>query len=386
MGEIKRTPAGGYAQEWPAYDSSQVAEKRLFRTLLYELCLCVGEPKQVTGRPRLPLADMVFSVTFKVYSTFSARRFMTDLSEAQAKGLIRQVPHFNSVSRYLQADSLTAVLTRLIEISSLPLEPFETDFAVDATGFGTRQYARWVDERTAAERAKREWIKVHLICGVRTNVVAGVIVTPRRAADSPYFGRLVATAARNFKVEEVSADKGYFAAENMRHALVAGATPYIPFKSSCRLDQELKSNFWRRMLYMYRYRQQEFAAHYNKRNNVETTFSMIKAKFGDRVRSKSTRAQFNEALCKVLCHNLCVVIQSMYELGITPEFMAEAARLEPAPEVQVEPIAEGRIVAPATIKYDRPVEARSGKGRGRRKRRHNPDQLGLFREETQLIS
>lgn len=33
----------------------------------------------------------------------------------------------------------------------------------------------------------------------------------------------------------------------------------------------------------------------------------------------------NEALCKVLCHNLCVVIQSMYELNITPEFMGEAA-------------------------------------------------------------
>jgi hypothetical protein len=35
--------------------------------------------------------------------------------------------------------------------------------------------------------------------------------------------------------------------------------------------------------------------------------------------------QVNEALCKVLCHNLCVVIQSMYELGIDATFTAEAA-------------------------------------------------------------
>jgi hypothetical protein len=27
----------------------------------------------------------------------------------------------------------------------------------------------------------------------------------------------------------------------------------------------------------------------------------------------------------VLCHNLCVVIQSMYKLGIAPEFTSEAA-------------------------------------------------------------
>ena len=60
--------------------------------------------------------------------------------------------------------------------------------------------------------------------------------------------------------------------------------------------------------------------HYHKRSNVETTFHMIKSKFGQRLRSKTLTAQINEALCKVLCHNLCVVIQSMHELNITPEF------------------------------------------------------------------
>jgi hypothetical protein len=40
--------------------------------------------------------------------------------------------------------------------------------------------------------------------------------------------------------------------------------------------------------------------------NVETTFSMIKAKFRDSIRSKSEVGQFNEVLCKVIAHNLCV--------------------------------------------------------------------------------
>jgi hypothetical protein len=47
-------------------------------------------------------------------------------------------------------------------------------------------------------------------------------------------------------------------------------------------------------------------------------------KFGDRLRSKTRTAQINEALCKVLCHNLCCLIQSMLELDIKPEF-CEAA-------------------------------------------------------------
>jgi len=47
---------------------------------------------------------------------------------------------------------------------------------------------------------------------------------------------------------------------------------------------------------------------------------MIKSKFGDYVRSKEWTAQVNEVLLKVLCHNICVVIQEMYELGISPQF------------------------------------------------------------------
>jgi hypothetical protein len=48
--------------------------------------------------------------------------------------------------------------------------------------------------------------------------------------------------------------------------------------------------------------------------------SMMKAKFGNRIRSKTGIAQTNEMLLKVLAHNICVVIQSMYELGIELTF------------------------------------------------------------------
>jgi hypothetical protein len=46
---------------------------------------------------------------------------------------------------------------------------------------------------------------------------------------------------------------------------------------------------------------------------------MIKAKFGGNVRSKTVVAQLNEVLCNVLCHNLCCLVQSIYELGIESE-------------------------------------------------------------------
>ena len=62
--------------------------------------------------------------------------------------------------------------------------------------------------------------------------------------------------------------------------------------------------------------------HYHKRSNIETAYSMIKGKFGSALRSKSDTGQINEALCKVLAHNICVLIQATHELGIEPVFFA----------------------------------------------------------------
>ena len=49
------------------------------------------------------------------------------------------------------------------------------------------------------------------------------------------------------------------------------------------------------------------------------------SKFGNTLRSKTRTAQINEALCKILCHNICCLIQSMYELNLKPKFWKEVA-------------------------------------------------------------
>ena len=48
---------------------------------------------------------------------------------------------------------------------------------------------------------------------------------------------------------------------------------------------------------------------------------MVKKKFGDNVKSKNWVSQMNEVLCKVVCHNICVLIMEMENLGITAQLM-----------------------------------------------------------------
>jgi len=75
---------------------------------------------------------------------------------------------------------------------------------------------------------------------------------------------------------------------------------------------------WDKMFGYFIYRGDEFLLHDHKRSNAETTFSMIKRKSGDSLRSKTDTAMVNETLAKVLCHNLVVLIHEMYELRIDP--------------------------------------------------------------------
>jgi transposase len=164
---------------------------------------------------------------------------------------------------------------------------------------------------------------MHLMCGVSTHIVTSVELSHARANDSPYYKPLLEqTAKAGFTMKEVSADKGYISAKNLKATVDHGATPYVPFKSN---TTGKGSELWKKLFHYYSFKREEFLVHYHKRSKVETTFSMIKSKFGEWLRSKTETAQVNEALCKVLCHNLCVVIQSMYELGIAPEFTSEAA-------------------------------------------------------------
>ena len=85
----------------------------------------------------------------------------------------------------------------------------------------------------------------------------------------------------------------------------------------------LEAAYHATLIQMYHYflwRRDEFLESYHKRSNVESTFSMMKRKFGDSLRSKTDTAMVNESLSKILAHNISVLIHEIHELGIEPTF------------------------------------------------------------------
>jgi transposase len=323
-------------QQWPAYNAAQTHEQERFVILLRDLCNGIPQPPQTFGRPRLPLSDVVFSAAYKVYSTMSGRRFTYDLKEALNDGLITKAPHYNSAFRYLENPELTPLLKTLIEQSASPLKAVETDFAVDSSGFATTTYSRWFDHKYGKERTKQTWVKTHLMCGVTTHIVTSVEATPFESADAPQLVPLVNATAKTFTINEVSADKAYSSRNNLHMIEAVGGTAYIPFKNRTNGVGNKNDGFdglWNRMWHFYNFNRETFLQHYHKRSNVETVFSMIKGKFGGSVRAKTPVAQVNEVLLKVLCHNICVLIQSIYELGLEPTFWTSEAKQPVAPKL-----------------------------------------------------
>ena len=319
--QVTETVTKTYSQNWPAYNDAQRTEYRVFMELLGDLCQHIDEPERGMGRPSKPLSDMVYACALKVYSGFSLRRFESMMEVAQERGHIRETCSYSTVSNYMNKPEVADILHGLIALSSAPLSTVETEFAVDSSGFSTSRFGRYFDYKHGQEQKYRKWVKAHICCGVKTNIVTAVSLTEGKAGDSPEFGPLVKRTAEVFGIDEVSADKAYSSREN--HTIVdeLGGEAYVPFTENAK-GRASGSPAWKKMYHKFQLDGDEFRQHYHKRSNVETTFHMLKTKFGDSVNAKNERAQFNETLLKILCHNVVVVIHEMKESDLDPGFLA----------------------------------------------------------------
>ena len=316
---ITKTVRQTYSQDWSNYDKASIVQKSLFMKLLKDVANTIDQPEYSFGRPSLPISDMVYSSVMKVFTTFSLRRFMSDMQTAREKGYIESNPCYASVGHFMQDKEITPILANIVTMTSLPLRSIEKDFAIDSTGFGSSRFSRWFSFKHGRELKYREWVKCHFMTGVKSNIVTSVKITTAFNADSPQLAGLVDKTAENFDMEEVSADKAYSGRDNMDTIAENGAMPYIPFKKHA-VAKPRGSIIWKKMYHYFMLNNDDFMAHYHKRSNVESTVFMIKSKFGDFVRSKDWTAQVNETLCKVIAHNIVVVIHEMRNLGISPDF------------------------------------------------------------------
>lgn len=301
-----------------SYTKAQMNEKPALRVLLYELCKTIQVDEglyQRTGRPKIRIQDIVFSLVYKVYMGSSSRRFMSDMQHIYDLGFVSRPLSYNSICGHFIKDAYTPLLNSLIEGVAAAFAGIETKFAIDSTGFSIPKLSKWCDEKHGW-RKRREWMKCHVMCGTRTHIVTAVEVTKRDVGDPRKFEPLVNSTHPAFHIDEVAADRAYSTIKNLELVDRLGAIPAIPFKHNANPFRHASDSAWSRMFHFFALNQVEWREMVNRQNHAESTFSQIKRKFGEKIFNKSEVGQTNEILCKILCHNLCVLIYWLYEFGV----------------------------------------------------------------------
>ncbi|MDE1865749.1 MAG: transposase [Candidatus Micrarchaeota archaeon] len=314
-----------YGQEnWTAYNKAKTQEMLLLLEILADLVSYVPKaPRGFKGKPMRDFGDLIFAGVVKEYMNHSSRRLISDLVLARERGHMGKVPHYNTIIKYMGDSRMTPILLDLIHLSALPLRDHEETFLVDASGISKALYSRWFDVRfkkkLAEEMKAKDWLKIHLICGSSSHIICTVVVTDGKANDSPHLPKLVLEAAKNFRIKEVCADKGYLSRANVDAITSVGAVPFIPLKSNSNLKAKGSSG-WKAMCMYAQLKPDEFMKHYHKRSNVETVFSTLKRKFGVRLLFKGEIGMVNEILCRILAYNIAVLVQMYFVINVDRDF------------------------------------------------------------------
>lgn len=325
-----------YQQDWPAYDAAQQAEHPLFDALLWDLLEQVPDRIRLVGRPgrdRLPLRTELLVTVKKVHLAESMRRSkgLLHVQYSNGQGILAHVPNYAVPSRVLNRPETTGQLLGLIRLSCLPLYDLEDSgtVAIDSTGFCTTCRGSYCTEKHNPGRTHR-WVKGHFIIGVKTHIVLAAKITDEYGADCPQFVPLLREVVESgLQPSVVAGDKAYSSRENHDAAALFGIDPVIPFKEGSRAHAR-GSPMWNKKFHEFEVKRDEFDQKYHLRSNIESVNSAMKRKLGEPLFSKTSLAQMNEVLAKVLAYNIGVIVHEIYEHGIDPG-VTGLARPRPRP-------------------------------------------------------
>ncbi len=344
-----------YTRDWPAYNRAQSHEpeevKALwggFSDLINDMDARIRGPRKV-GRLALPLGHVVFAVVLKEYHRCPTRPIESYLREAVELGYLRNVPmdpslethgsgcaadsgfvripSYNGVGYFERSEWLTPLLLELVTLTARPLRSLESEFAVDGTGWSTRWYDRWLDHRLADESERNQWVKLHLVVGCNTNVVARAAISPGSHHDSPYFRPLVIETAKHFDVEIVVADMGYSSHSNFALGSQLGFDVKIPFKDNTRPPTGDGSE-WDRNLQDFNANYEAFMGAYHVRSNVESANGAVKGTRSGKIRTKKFGAQVNESLALLVAYNLKVLAREVRMKNLDLDLRMDSSVLE----------------------------------------------------------
>jgi hypothetical protein len=303
-----------YGQNWPIYYEASRTEKlmvyRIIKDAVDALEIIDGYKD---GRPSAKLKEILISLCIQEYSGLSSWRVESELKIAQQLNFLETVYKRSTLNKYLDNPEITKWLEELYQNIAIPLAEVEEVLAVDSTGISVAYgKKKWVEVREEFQ-LHRDYKKLHIICGTRSNIIFAAKVTHGTSHDSPPFKELLEKATAITKAKEVCGDPAYTNHENVTLISSKGMVPFLMPKKNF-VIRNRGSSVWGKMVRLWHDNLPLFKLHYHQRSNVESCFSMIKRKYSFYTRAKTKVSQTNEILRKVVCLNAGILSESLLEM------------------------------------------------------------------------
>lgn len=186
------------------------------------------------------------------------------------------------------------------------------DMIIDSSGIRIIGRSIWYCIRIKKEISKRDCDKTHLAVSSQFMFIMNWKITRFKKNDCPFFKILLSP----FKMLGiVSADKGYLSRANFQFVADKGGQAFIPFKKGKKKGSTPKAKScpaWKVAFYFWKTLNGIYMSIYHQRSRIESVFSALKKRYGDKLYCRSARMRRKEMALRFISYNLKILICYQY--------------------------------------------------------------------------
>lgn len=328
----KKDPRNWKKRDWKAINKCRTLIPRLGPQLLAELFDGAGLPQPPCGKrgaPPVSDRDILLSAALREWEGATAGEAVVAIEGFCERGIIRlaRLPAYNTLLERFARPALMPYLHKILAASALPLLPFERGISADGTAFGSSIYDQFYAEKHVPSlrrppTKRHSWMGAMIAWGVDTHVIVCAQPTVKNpdGGEARMVPELIRRARANgCRFTAWYGDAAHLAEECANAVEEAGASFYVDFKRG--VTGRTERGALQRVYNQMAANPEEYRRLYEKGHPLcETGNSMIKERFGPRMRSRKPDAQHAEFMLRAICHNVACLVMAVKELGIEPKY------------------------------------------------------------------
>ncbi len=242
----------------------------------------------------------LFLLVYKQFRKFTYEELLTDLSDnlsLRAYLGLNKLPNYTTLIKFAKKLPLK-IFDKLI-LAFKNLIPKVKRVAIDATGISLDNASQHYCKRIGLKTKKRPFMKTTFIVDIDKYIILLCKMRKKARHDTKDAKPMIKKLAKIYKPDQFYADRGYDSDEIFKLVFEnLGAYPFI-------LQRRLDIPKYRRKGKYRKLTIDEFDyGEYLQRNKIETLNSMIKKRFGSKIKSRNVKMQKVELFGRVIAYNI----------------------------------------------------------------------------------